>query len=97
MTSVLILGFLAGALAAGGVAHFLVGVKGAKMPTLGMQMSAAVGVFWGWLELVAAVLLWHVAPMATHPRAAFVAVAVGVLLAGLVMSLNWLGKLVHKK
>jgi hypothetical protein len=97
MTSVLILGFLVGSLAVGGVAHFLAGVHGAKVKVFNKQTPAVVGVFWGWLELVGAALLWHVAPMAGHPRATFVAVAVGVLVAGKVMSLNWLGKLVHKK
>jgi hypothetical protein len=97
MTSVLILAFLAGTLAVGGVAHFLAGVHGTKVKVFGMQTPAVWGVFLGWLELVGAALLWHVAPMAAHPRAAFVAVAVGVLVAGLVMSLNWLGNLVHKK
>jgi hypothetical protein len=68
MTSVLILGFLVGALTVGGVAHFLAGVHGAKVKVFGKQVPVTVGVFWGWLELVGAALLWHVAPMATHPR-----------------------------
>jgi hypothetical protein len=32
-----------------------------------------------------------------YSSTAFVAVAVGVLIAGKVMALGWLGKLVHKK
>lgn len=97
MTSVLILAFAAGVLGVYGLLHFLAGTKGAKMPTFGKELPAVVGVFCGWLELVAAVLLWHVAPMAVHPRAAFVAVAVGVLVAGKLVALDWLGKIVHKK
>ncbi len=97
MTSVLILGFVVGVLGVFGLLHFITAAKGTKMPVFGMQAPAVLGVFWGWLELVGAALLWHVAPMATHPRAAFVAVAVGVLVAGKVMALDWLGKVIHKK
>ena len=96
MTSVLILGFLVGVLAVNGVLHFIAGTRKGKMPVLGKKLPVAVGVFWGWLELIVAVLLWHVAPMAIHPRAAFVAVSAGVLVAGLIVSFGWLDKLVHK-
>ena len=84
MTSVILIGFLVGALAANGVPHFVIGITGQKqkMPMIG-QMPPEVSVLWGWLNFVAAVLLWHVAPMRFHPRAAFVAVAVGALIMSL--------------
>jgi hypothetical protein len=87
MTSVIILGFLAGFLFVGGLPHFIKGVMGKayQMP-FGNMESAMTSVIWGWANWVVAVLLWHLAPMHTHPRAAFVAVAAGLLVAGLMMS-----------
>lgn len=83
MVSVLILGFLAGGIFANGLVHFVKGSLGKSLPIplLG-NSSAMVNVTWGWIDGVIAVLLWHVAPMANHPRAAFIAAAVGVLLVG---------------
>ena len=87
MTSVIILAFLAGFLFVGGLPHLVKGVmgKGYMMP-FGFSESATKSVIWGWLNWVVAVLLWHIAPMRSHPRAAFAAVAIGVLVAGLAMS-----------
>jgi hypothetical protein len=87
MTSVIIMGLLAGFFFVGGLPHFIKGImgKGYPMP-MGQATSAAKSVVWGWVNWVVAVLLWHVAPMRSHPRAAFVAVAVGVLVTGLLMS-----------
>lgn len=87
MTSVIILGFLAGFLFVGGLPHFIKGVMGKAYPLpFGSMESAMTSVVWGWANWVVAVLLWHIAPMRSHPRAAFVAVAVGLLVAGLLMS-----------
>jgi len=83
MTSVLILGFLAGALFVVGLPHLVMGAGGKKFPTPFKTTNTYVNVVFGWAAWVAAVLLWHVAPMATHPRAAFVATASGVLVMGL--------------
>ncbi|HUD03861.1 MAG TPA: hypothetical protein VMR51_03680 [Patescibacteria group bacterium] len=96
MTSVIILGGIVGLLAGMGLPYFVVGAKGYGAKIFGMPSSAAVNVVWGWLSFVAAGLLWHVAPMKVHPRAAFAAVAVGVLIAGLVLSMIW-PKHDHKK
>src|SRR5579864_6473166 len=87
MTSVIILAFMAGVLFIMGLPHLVKGVmgKGYMMP-FGFSESATKSVVWGWLNWVVAVLLWHIAPMRSHPRAAFVAAAVGVLLTGLWMS-----------
>ncbi len=87
MTSVIILGLLAGFLFVGGLPHFIKGVMGKAYPMpFGQSESALKSVIWGWLNWVVAVLLWHVAPMASHPRAAFAAVAGGVLVGGILMS-----------
>jgi|GEM_PF-1178015 len=87
MTSVIIMGLLAGFFFTGGLPHFTKGVMGKSYPMpMGGMDSAMVSVVWGWANWVVAVLLWHIAPMHSHPRAAFVAVAVGVLVTGLLMS-----------
>lgn len=87
MVSVLILGILVGVLFCNGVPHFIKGVSGEKHRTPFAKSSpATVNAVWGWLNLVAAVLVWHVAPMAKHPRAAFVAVATGALLTGVFLA-----------
>jgi hypothetical protein len=87
MTSVIIMGLLAGFFFTGGLPHFIKGVmgKGYPMP-MGQATSAAKSVVWGWLNWVVAAMLWHVAPMRFHARAAFVGVAVGALVTGLLMS-----------
>lgn len=87
MTSVIIIGLIAGFLFVGGLPHFVKGIMGkAYMMPFGQSESALKSVIWGWLNWVVAVLLWHVAPMRFHARAAFVATAVGVLVAGIMMS-----------
>lgn len=87
MTSVIILALLAGFLFVGGLPHFIKGVMGKAYPMpFGQSESAIKSVIWGWLNWVVAVLLWHTAPMHSHPRAAFAAVAAGVLVTGLLMS-----------
>ena len=84
MISVLIIGFFVGALAASGVPNLVKGISGEKhKPIVGPAGSAVESVIWGWLSLVLAAVLWHFAPMRSHPRAAFVAVALGVLVIGI--------------
>jgi hypothetical protein len=85
MTSVIIMGLLAGALFIYGLPHLASGAMG-KTYKSPLGDSAMVNVTWGWLAWVIGVLLWHIAPMRLHPRAAFVAVAIGVLVMGWVMS-----------
>jgi hypothetical protein len=81
MTSVIILGFLAGALFIYGLPYLAHGTGGKNLDTpLGDSPTASVG--WGWISWVVAVLLWHAAPMHLHPRAAFVATAAGILVVG---------------
>ena len=88
MTSVIIMGLLAGLLFSFGLPHLVKGSLGKKFMTpLGQNRSAIENVLWGWVFWVVAVLLWHVAPMATHPRAAFVSAAGGVLVGALVMAM----------
>jgi len=88
--SVVILGFLSGMLAAAGVPHFVKGITGSKHQTpFGKPSSAVVNVVWGWINFVVAVLLWHIAPMHIHPRLAFLAVAAGGLVMGVVLANSW--------
>jgi hypothetical protein len=88
MTSVIILAGLAGVLFAFGLPHLVRGSAGRKLMTpLGQNRSAVENVLWGWAFWVVAVLLWHVAPMAAHPRAAFASAAGGVLVGALVMAM----------
>lgn len=88
MTSVIIMGALAGVSFSFGLPHLVRGAAGKKFMTpLGQNRSAIENVLWGWVFWVVAVLLWHVAPMAAHPRAAFVATAGGVLVGALGMAM----------
>jgi hypothetical protein len=87
MTSVIILGFLAGFLFVGGLPHFIKGIMGKAWPMpFGQEGSAIKSVIWGWLLGVVAITLWHLAPMRFHPRAAAFGTSIGVLIAGLLMS-----------
>lgn len=96
MTSVIILGFIVGILLGDGLPYFVVGAKGYGAKLVGVPTSAAANVLWGWLNFVVAALLWHIAPMRLHPRAAFAAIAIGALFVGLLLSLVW-PKHDHKK
>ena len=88
MTSVIIMGLLAGILFSFGLPHLVRGAAGKKFMTpFGQNRSAVENVLWGWVFWVVAVLLWHVAPMAFHPRAAFVSASAGVLVGALVMAM----------
>jgi hypothetical protein len=73
-------------------------VRGAAGKTLPSPLgeAAMVNVTYGWANFVVAVLLWHTAPMSAHPRATFVAVAVGVLLMGWATSMGKL-KSINRK
>src|SRR5581483_11312444 len=85
MTSVIIMGLLAGALFIYGLPHLVNGAMGKNYKSP-LGDAAMVNVTWGWLAWVIGVLLWHVAPMRFHPRAAFIAAAVGLLVMGWMMS-----------
>ena len=88
MASVIIMGLLAGILFSFGLPHLVRGAAGKKFMTpLGQNRSAVENVLWGWIFWVVAVLLWHTAPMAVHPRAAFVSAAAGVLAGALAMAM----------
>lgn len=84
MVSVLILGFIAGALFINGLPSLVRGAAGKKHWTpWNRSASPAENLVWGWLNWALAVLAWHTAPMADHPRAAFIAVSAGILAMGL--------------
>ena len=85
MTSVIIMGLLAGALFIYGLPHLVKGAMGKEYKSP-LGDAAMVNVTWGWLAWGIGVLLWHTAPMAAHPRATFVSVAVGILVMGWIMS-----------
>lgn len=90
MIGVLIVGFISGALFTNGVPHFVKGITGEKHQTpFGKPSSAVRNVVWGWLNMIIAVLVWHLATMRLHPRATFVSVAIGVLLVGVSLADNW--------
>lgn len=98
MIGVLILNFVAGALAANGVPHFVKGITGQKHATpFGKPGTATENVVWGWLNLAAAAIVWHFAPMRVHPRAAFIAVAAGVLLVAVWRADTWARHPEHNK
>ncbi len=87
MVSVIILGFIAGALFVNGLPSLVRGAAGKRHWTpWNRSASPAENVVWGWLNFAVAVLLWHTAPMAAHPRATFLAVSAGVLAMGLALA-----------
>ncbi len=93
MVSVLILGFIAGLLFINGLPSLVRGAAGKKhRAPWNKSASAAENVVYGWLNFGAAVLAWHTAPMSAHPRAAFIAVAGGVLVGGLVLARMYSGR-----
>jgi hypothetical protein len=98
MTSVLILSFLAGIFAAGAIAHYTSGLMGKAYPMLmgGMPESPYLSIVWGLVLGIIAVILWHLAPMRFHARAASLGAVVGLLVAGLMMSKMPVNKL-HRK
>lgn len=76
------LSFLAGLCGGNALPHFLRGITRKRYPNV-VRSSPVVNFVGGWSGLVVTALLIHWARMALHPVAAFVAVAVGVLLSGL--------------
>ncbi|HET7827515.1 MAG TPA: hypothetical protein VFK97_01460 [Candidatus Saccharimonadales bacterium] len=87
MTSVLILSFIAAFLAAGALTHYLSGIKGKAYPMpFGDWDSPQASVVWGLILGIIAVILWHLAPMRFHARAASLGVVLGLLVAGLWMA-----------
>jgi len=87
MTSVIILSFIAAFLVANGAAHYFSGVKGKAYPMgFGGMESPEASVVWGVIEGIVAVILWHLAPMRFHARAAALGVVVGLLVAGFWMA-----------
>lgn len=79
--------FLAGVLGANGVPHFVKGVSGEKhMTPFGRPSSALVNVVWGWVNFVVAALLLYWGHVHQHLLRAFVCVAVGALLLGVLLA-----------
>jgi hypothetical protein len=95
MVSVLILSFIAAFLVANGAAHYLSGVMGRAYPMgFGSWESPEASIVWGVILGIIAALLWHVAPMRFHSRAAALGVVVGLLVAGWwMMSLHAKGRI----
>jgi len=98
MTSVILIGLLVGFLAANGLPHFVKGITGEKHQTpFGQPSSAMVNVAWGWANWVVAAILFHIPPMRFHPRAAFLGIAIGVLVCGWWLSTYWTKNPHHNK
>lgn len=98
MLGVLIIGLVAGGLFANGIPHFVKGITGERHATpFGKPSSATENVVWGWLNIAAAVVVWHFGPMHLHPRATFVGVAVGSLLIGVMRADTWTKHPDHNK
>lgn len=89
MTNVLIIGFLAGALAANGVPHFVKGITGRHHMTPFRQPSNALAnVIWGWLNFVAAGSLWSLLAPKQYATA-FTAAALGSLIVAALLATYW--------
>ena len=83
MVSVLILSFIAAMLVANGAAHYFSGAMGKAFPMgFGGSKSSEASIIWGIVEGIVAVILWHIAPMRFHARAASLGVVVGLLVVG---------------
>ena len=87
MWQVYVFGFLAGLIAVNGVPSFIKGLSGKKhMTPFGADSSAHMNVFWGWLNFVVAGILVYYSHYHSHLLRAFACVAVGALVAGLLIS-----------
>jgi hypothetical protein len=87
MTSVLILSFIAAFLVANGVAHYISGINGQAFPMgFGSMKSPTASIVWGIVEGIVATIVWHLAPMRFHARAASLGIVVGLLVSGLWMA-----------
>lgn len=82
MIQTVLLSLIAGVFAANGVPHFVRGITKRTYPSA-LGYGPVVNLLGGWAMFVLAALLAFAAHMTEHPAAAFVAVALGVLLMGL--------------
>lgn len=82
--------FLAGLFAANGVPHFVKGIMGQTHQTpFGKPSSAVINVCWGWINFVAAAILFHFGHVRVHEYRAFALAAIGVLLMSLMLAAIW--------
>ena len=81
--------FFGGFLGANGIPHFVKGTMGQKhMTPFGRPSSAVVNVIWGWVNFVVAVGLVALvrAHVREHPVRAYGTIAIGALVAALVLA-----------
>jgi threonine/homoserine/homoserine lactone efflux protein len=82
--------FLAGVLGVSGLPSFVLGIAGKKHQTpFGRPSSAVVNVVWGWLNFVVAGLLLYFGHVHQHLLRAFACVAIGALVAGVLLAYTW--------
>lgn len=85
-----VLSLLAGMFAANGAPHLIKGVIGQRHQTpFGQGSSAVVNVCWGWINLVAAAVLFHFGQVRADDYGALGLLAVGVLLMSLFSAVVW--------
>ena len=89
MAATIVLAFLAGFCGGNGLPYFVAGSHGDGRNAGPFGDSAAGNVLVGWLMLVGAALLGHVAHVPRHPVEGWAAAAVGVLAVGLIHSRTW--------
>jgi hypothetical protein len=85
-----VLSLLAGLILANGVPHFVKGITGEMHATpFGRPSSAATNVFWGWLNFVVGFILLNISRWQWYPKTAFLGLALGSLIIGLMMAAVW--------
>jgi hypothetical protein len=90
MWQVYVYGFLAGLIGANGVPHFIKGIIGEKYSTpFGDSSSSTINVAWGWLNFVVAGIFLYYSHYHAHLLRTFAMVAIGALVAGVVLSTFW--------
>jgi hypothetical protein len=76
--------------AANGAPHLIKGVIGQRHQTpFGKGSSAVVNVCWGWINLVAAAVLFHFGHVRADDYGALALLAVGILLMSLFSAVVW--------
>ncbi len=98
MWQLYVFSFLAGAVGANGIPHFIKGITGEKHQTpFGKPSSATINVAWGWTNLVVAMLLLYWGHVHPHILRAFALVAIGGLLMSLLLADTWSKHPEHNK
>ncbi len=90
MVGTIVAAFFLGAFAANSIPHLTKGMTGQRNRTpRGYGDSAVANAVWGWLNVVAAVLLWRLVNFDRHEAAAWSAAGVGSLLFAVGLAYTW--------